>query len=222
MAIYLVDYENVHDDGLSGVAALGKEDGVVIFWGNSTKNIPFDRHIEIYNCEASFEYIKVEKVGKNYLDFQLATKLGYLFGKGEKGPAFIVSKDVGYESVVDFWKSHGREVVRIEKIEEATRKKTEKTKQTETKTDDKNAKTLIGDSNLALSESWRKKIRTALKKENVQGPGYSHIYKAMLSAKKQTEYKKMITEYFVKEDNGISIYNHTQAIFGEYRKSVGK
>ena len=31
MAMYLIDYENVHDAGLDGVASLSEDDSVVIF-----------------------------------------------------------------------------------------------------------------------------------------------------------------------------------------------
>ena len=34
--------------------------------------------------KAAIEYIETHKVAKNYLDFQLATYLGFLIGKGEK------------------------------------------------------------------------------------------------------------------------------------------
>ena len=48
------------------------------------------------------EYIETHKVAKNYLDFQLATYLGFLIGKGEKGPVYIISQDTGFDSIVDF------------------------------------------------------------------------------------------------------------------------
>ena len=103
MAVYFVDYENVHDAGLEGIGALTKEDRVVIFYGINIKSIPFDRHIEIMNSKAEIEYIKTDKVAKNYLDFQLATYLGYVIGVGEKAPIYIISKDTGFDSIVDYW-----------------------------------------------------------------------------------------------------------------------
>ena len=58
------------------------------------------------------EYIETHKVAKNYLDFQLATYLGFLIGKGEKGPVYIISQDTGFDSIVDFWRGRNIEAFR--------------------------------------------------------------------------------------------------------------
>ena len=106
MGIYLVDYENVHNDGVTDIKKLSASDRVVIFYGDSIKSIPFETHVEMMASKAVIEYIETHKVAKNYLDFQLATYLGFLIGKGEKGPVYIISQDTGFDSIVDFWKKH--------------------------------------------------------------------------------------------------------------------
>ena len=83
MGIYLVDYENVHNDGVTDIQKLSASDRVVIFYGDSIKSIPFETHVEMMASKAAIEYIETHKVAKNYLDFQLATYLGFLIGKGE-------------------------------------------------------------------------------------------------------------------------------------------
>ena len=40
MGIYLVDYENVHNDGVTDIQKLSASDRVVIFYGDSIKSIP--------------------------------------------------------------------------------------------------------------------------------------------------------------------------------------
>lgn len=95
MGIYLVDYENVHNDGVTDIQKLSASDRVVIFYGDSIKSIPFETHVEMMASKAAIEYIETHKVAKNYLDFQLATYLGFLIGKGEKGPVYIISQDTG-------------------------------------------------------------------------------------------------------------------------------
>lgn len=62
--------------------------------------------------KAAIEYIETHKVAKNYLDFQLATYLGFLIGKGEKGPVYIISQDTGFDSIVDFWRGRNIEAFR--------------------------------------------------------------------------------------------------------------
>ena len=62
--------------------------------------------------KAVIEYIETHKVAKNYLDFQLATYLGFLIGKGEKGPVYIISQDTGFDSIVDFWRGRNIEAFR--------------------------------------------------------------------------------------------------------------
>lgn len=115
--IYLIDYENVHDDGLDGFGLLTEMDTVYFFYSMQIKNIPFDRHVEMMTSKAGVEFIKTGKTAKNYLDFQLTTYLGYLLGKGEQGEIFIISKDHGFDSTVDFWLERGYIISRQETIE---------------------------------------------------------------------------------------------------------
>ena len=59
-------------------------------------------------------------VGKNALDFQLATLLGYVIGSNtEKDDEFIiVSKDTGFDAVVEFWKQQNIKITRLCSLEE--------------------------------------------------------------------------------------------------------
>lgn len=115
--IFLIDFENVHDEGLDGYGDLNENDKVFFFYSIQIKNISFDRHVEMMNCKASVEYIKTGKTAKNYLDFQLTTYLGYLLGKGEQGKIYIISKDQGFDSTVDFWLERGYQITRQESID---------------------------------------------------------------------------------------------------------
>lgn len=114
--IYLVDYENVNLYGMTGIEKLTAEDRVVVFLGNTMGAIPFEWHIRISDAPAKVKYIKCGKVCKNYLDFQLATYCGYLMSGLESGKVFIVSKDKGFDSVVDFW-TDNKENVKISRVE---------------------------------------------------------------------------------------------------------
>lgn len=103
MSIFLVDYENVSLSGLDGIEKLKEEDQVYIFYGNSAGSISFDMHAKIAQSRALVRYIKIERSGKNYLDFQLATLSGYLVATTAVTDFIIISKDTGFESVMDFW-----------------------------------------------------------------------------------------------------------------------
>ena len=117
MAVYLIDYENVGVGGLSGITQLSSCDRVILFYGNNTKTIPFERMVEISRSSARVEFIKTERVAKNYLDFQLTTYLGYLIGQGNSGPYLIISKDTGYDSACDFWRGRNITISRQEALE---------------------------------------------------------------------------------------------------------
>lgn len=239
MATYLIDYENVHDAGLDGVGKLKKEDKVIVFYGINIKAIPFDRHVEMMNSKADIEFIKTAKVAKNYLDFQLTTYLGFLVGKGEKGPLYVVSKDTGFDSVIDFWKGRNVEIKRVlnlqldkpttvtkatgtVKAKRTTAKKTENADDKTREAKDKAPATKKAPAVKkapSMPEAFRKKIRAAVKKENLQASKYTSIYKAMENATNHADYKNRIITTLGK-DQGESVYNHTQIIYSEYKVTL--
>lgn len=116
MAIYLIDYENTGVKGLYGIEKLKEDDLVVIFYGPKTGAVPFDEHVRISTSASHVEYIKTTKTAKNYLDFQLTTYLGYLIAQTVVRDFKIVSKDSGYDSVIDFWGKKGIRIKRLENV----------------------------------------------------------------------------------------------------------
>ncbi|MDE7137043.1 MAG: hypothetical protein K2O29_01085 [Ruminococcus sp.] len=101
---YLVDYENVHKTGLHGINELNKSDNVIIFYSRNADKLPFSLHSQIIETKAKITYFEVDTVGKNALDFQLATFLGYVLGNNPDTDCHIISNDKGYEYVRSFWK----------------------------------------------------------------------------------------------------------------------
>ena len=112
MAIYLIDFENVHDSGLTGVTSLTDNDEIYIFYSSKSEHMSFDTHVNIMKTAAKVKYIKLRRSARNYLDFQLCTHLGFLIGAKVEGPYYIISKDTGYESVIDYWNDHGITIIR--------------------------------------------------------------------------------------------------------------
>ncbi len=107
MAVYLVDFENVTSAGISGVQKLTKEDKVYIFYTANAANMSFAAHLNLLSSPAEIIYYNVSSGGKNALDFQLSSFLGYLICQGKEKQFYIISGDRGYEHVRSFWEVSG-------------------------------------------------------------------------------------------------------------------
>lgn len=107
MAVYLVDFENVTSAGISGVQKLTKEDKVYIFYTANAANMSFAAHLNLLSSPAEIIYYNVSSGGKNALDFQLSSFLGYLISQGKEKQFYIISNDKGYEHVKNFWELSG-------------------------------------------------------------------------------------------------------------------
>ena len=52
MATYLIDYENVYIEGLTGLEYLTKRDEVVIFYTQNRCGLTFELHQRLISCDA--------------------------------------------------------------------------------------------------------------------------------------------------------------------------
>lgn len=101
---FLVDAENVHVYGLSGIRDLTKDDVVIVFLTNQCGDKIMD---VISNYKKSLECkiltMEVNCGSKNALDFQLVSYLGLLIGehKDDDIEYYIVSKDTGYVASIN-------------------------------------------------------------------------------------------------------------------------
>lgn len=102
--IYLIDFENVASEGLSGITYLSEDDQVIIFYSNNSNRLSMKMHILIGKSVCQLSYFEVTVGGKNALDHQISTWLGYLIGTGAaQRNYYIVSRDMGYKHVANFW-----------------------------------------------------------------------------------------------------------------------
>ncbi len=231
MSVFLIDYENVNEAGLEGIKNLKSEDQVHIFYSDQIKTIPFERSIELSQSRAKIEFIQTRKTAKNYLDFQLATYLGFLIGKGERGEVIVVSNDKGFDSVVDFWKGRNITISRYENIaNKAVAKKSNsgKKKQAEkvpnkadkkdntTKKENTAAKDTGAKKDNDLSESWRKKVRAAVKGDKLSPGSYTAVYRAIAGSTDKLDLNNRLVKAFDSTKGGL-LYNHVKDIFDEYR-----
>lgn len=111
MNYFLVDYENVKNDGFEGIDMLDDTNYVFVFYSENSKTLTFDTMEKIHRSNAHIFYQKVMAGTKNALDFQLASYLGYLIGTNGTDNCYnIVTKDMGYKCLIDFWKKEEKKV----------------------------------------------------------------------------------------------------------------
>ncbi len=103
MTVYLVDFENVRSEGLKGVENLSEDDKVVIFYSVNADSITFDVHVLLSRSRAEIETFRILRGGRNSLDFQLSTYLGYLVMENRYRDIVIVSQDKGFLCATSFW-----------------------------------------------------------------------------------------------------------------------
>jgi len=91
MRYYLIDYENVHAEGMHGSRLANMEAAQIKIFYSGNISPP----------DGTFEFIKLKRSGKNALDFQIVSHLATLIVKDPIAEYFIISKDQGYLSAID-------------------------------------------------------------------------------------------------------------------------
>lgn len=115
MNYYFIDYENVHADGFTGVENLGENDVICVMYTEHSKAFSLELVEKIARQRARLESYKAGTGAKNSLDFQLASYLGYVIAKreGEGDCFYVVSRDTGFNHLVDFWTERNVKIKRI-------------------------------------------------------------------------------------------------------------
>lgn len=99
----LIDYENVQPEAM---AVLEKEHfKVVVFVGANQAKVSFEVASVLQRMREKAEYVKITGNGSNALDFHIAFYIGQLAAQ-EPGAYFhIVSKDTGFDPLIQHLKS---------------------------------------------------------------------------------------------------------------------
>lgn len=113
MRLFLIDYENVNSAGLHGIGQLSQQDRVILFYSQSANTLSFEIMDEMLAANLMPERVCIAQSGKNALDFQLVTFLGYLIAKNKAEEYYIISKDTGYSAAAAFCQSFLGTVVQI-------------------------------------------------------------------------------------------------------------
>lgn len=120
MAIYLIDFENVHSDGLKGVEQLDRKDECYIFYSEHAGVLSFNMHKKITESRAKIYYVEAQVGMKNALDFQLVSYLGYMLREKPEETYCIISNDKAFELVSKFWQEKGVNVTSAVSLDKAT------------------------------------------------------------------------------------------------------
>lgn len=245
--LYLVDYENVSDAGLVGVNQLTKGDIVVIFYGSKVKTVAYETLIAITSSAASIEHMKAEKTAKNYLDFQLTTYLGYKLGQNSIDEIYVITKDSGFDAVVDFWGERGytikrqpsiivEEKVNKENPEETTEESPKaKTRRTYTRrtgnqsrpttrstrpkvvTKPQPKKPRETANRPTVTEKQKAELRAALKGAELSAPDYKKVYDAFASCDNSSAYNNMLQKSLGNDKTSV-VYKATSKFFENTHK----
>jgi len=109
---YLIDFENIGNKWADIVKDAGRGDVAVLFYSDNAPKAMLD---QLEQAERRGIVLKFRHcvAGRNGLDFQLASELGYLIGTGGGREYVIVSDDSGYDVLADYWKTTGEHVRRL-------------------------------------------------------------------------------------------------------------
>ena len=101
---YLIDFENVHNDGIANINSLSKDEHVHIFSTQNALEIRPDV-FWLNNVDIKAHLVPVRKQS---VDLHLVSYLGHLLAiHGKKCAYIIVSKDKDYDNIINFWKKEG-------------------------------------------------------------------------------------------------------------------
>lgn len=103
MKTYLIDTENVSSAWLPLLPMLDEKDKLILFYTEFSCVLPYSALDAILTKPKQIKTIECERMGKNSLDFQLVSYLGYLIHKKKQNEYIIISNDKGFWSTAAFW-----------------------------------------------------------------------------------------------------------------------
>jgi hypothetical protein len=95
----LLDYENIHPKNLS--LLIGHPFKVLVFVGANQTKVPLEFAAALQSLGKDAEYIKISGNGHNALDFHIAFSIGELSKKDPDGCFYIISKDTGFDPLIE-------------------------------------------------------------------------------------------------------------------------
>jgi hypothetical protein len=112
----LVDFENVRPDSLDDLDH--DQFKLVVFVGASQSKLPFDLAEAVQRRGTRAEYVKISGNGPNALDFHIAYYIGKFSAADPSSLFYIVSKDAGFDPLIQHLKSKQIFVRRVKSVAE--------------------------------------------------------------------------------------------------------
>lgn len=103
---YLVDTENINTCWINIFKNMNKQDQMLLFYTENTPYLSYEYMNDLFELERRPEMIRC-KTGRNALDFQLVSHLGYLIHNDKSQSYVIVTKDKAYRVVAEYWTEKG-------------------------------------------------------------------------------------------------------------------
>ncbi len=111
-----IDYENVQPQEL---ARLDEERfKVFLFVGANQAKLSFDLAMSMQRLGERAEYVKITGNGSNALDFHIAFYVGQLTAQDPTGYFHIISKDAGFDPLIQHLKDKKIATTRLKSVEE--------------------------------------------------------------------------------------------------------
>jgi len=116
MNYIFVDFENVQPsfDNLPSNLPIK----IFLFIGAKQKRIPVELAVSIQKLGIETEYICIDKIGKNALDFHIVFYLGKIYEQDHDGYFHIISKDTGFDILIEHLREKQISVRRFDDIED--------------------------------------------------------------------------------------------------------
>ena len=114
--VVLIDFESYQPDSIED---LNHENfRVLLFFGANQSKVPFEIAATLQTLGQRAQYVKISGTGPNALDFHIAYYIGRLAVE-EPGAFFhIVSRDKGFDPLIEYLKAHKILAARAESIAE--------------------------------------------------------------------------------------------------------
>ena len=107
-----VDFENVQNIRLQLIA--GKPVTVTLVLGSRQKSLPVELTQALLEYAPQVRLVETKASGKNALDFVLACELGGRCATDQQSGYYIVSRDKGFDAIIDHLTQHRIRVARYE------------------------------------------------------------------------------------------------------------
>ena len=119
LKVYLVDTENVASSWMSLLDIVEPHDKLYLFYTDHSTILTYSNLELILPRAKQIIPIHCERVGKNSLDFELVSYLGYLINEDNDAEYIIYSNDKGFQAVSLFWEKRNV-LVRCMSVEKLT------------------------------------------------------------------------------------------------------